>query len=364
MPLIFYIDETGTDAFQRYPLEPLMFTFALIRRHAREKSSAWRHAGFVPKVSDYDNSLEGLQMYHDCLSAILADLVELQANPPVVELNLGGVKKQVMLILEVAFVMGDQKSQDSLCARKKSNGGGAARIHRGCMCSCLHGSDSSIKCCPVSKPILDRLRDISFEDRPNSAAMMAVTTKLPDLVRGNHAKRKNAVTFLKRRSRLARDILGSTYTMHAIHNAFDNISFGSNRNQIYSATLDDPLHFCNSGLFQYMGQVGYLGMQEKEREDLESLVLLQLRGVRSSVRSEYPRTPYSKGMSNMTLLTADEKVGMNFTMLLALHNDDAKSIMAKAFKRQQTKYMTFHLPKTKLKKGMKCHKVRLIHSIC
>jgi hypothetical protein len=93
MPLIFYIDETGTDAFQRYPLEPLMFTFALIRRHAREKSSAWRHAGFVPKVSDYDNSLEGLQMYHDCLSAILADLLELQANPPVVELNLGGVKK-------------------------------------------------------------------------------------------------------------------------------------------------------------------------------------------------------------------------------------------------------------------------------
>ncbi len=37
LPLIFYIDETGTDAFQRYPLEPLMFTFAVIRRHMREK---------------------------------------------------------------------------------------------------------------------------------------------------------------------------------------------------------------------------------------------------------------------------------------------------------------------------------------
>jgi hypothetical protein len=57
----------------------------------REKSTSWRHAGFVPKVSNYDSSLEGLQMYHDCLSAILVDLEELQGNPPTVGLNLGGV---------------------------------------------------------------------------------------------------------------------------------------------------------------------------------------------------------------------------------------------------------------------------------
>jgi hypothetical protein len=82
LPLIFCIDKTGTDAFQRHPLEPLMFTLALICRHMREKAGAWRHAGFVPKVSDYDTSVEGLQMCHDCLSAILADLKELQENPP------------------------------------------------------------------------------------------------------------------------------------------------------------------------------------------------------------------------------------------------------------------------------------------
>ena len=349
LPLIFYIDETGTDAFQRYPLEPLMFTFALIRRHMREKSGAWRHAGFVPKVSNYDSSLEGLQMYHDCLSAILVDLEELQANPPTVLLNLGGVRKRVKLILEVAFVMGDQKSQDNLCGRKLSNSGGAARIHRGCMCSFLHGSDSSTKCQPVSKIILDRLRDISFEDAVNSAAMASVDTKLPSDVRGNVEKRKNAVTFIKRRSRIARDILGRTYTMHAIRNAFDRLSFGTNYNKRYAATLDDPLHFCNSGLFQYMGQVAYLGMQDKEREELESIVLSQIRGVRCSVRSDYPRGRYSKGFSNMTLLTADEKVGMNFTMLLALHNDDAKAILEKAVQRQQTKYMTFHIPKNTMK---------------
>jgi hypothetical protein len=345
LPLIFYIDETGTDAFQRYPLEPLMFTFAIIRRHMREKSSSWRHAGFVPKVTDYDTSEEGLQKYHDFLAEILADVKVLQADPPIVELNLGGIKKRVKLLLEVSFVMGDQKSQDKLCARKNSNNGGAGRIHRGCMCSFPHGSNASNKCQPVSKDILDQLRDIAFEGKDDSDEMKAIHTKYPRRVKSDRDNRKIATKFIQRRARLAKDILGRTYTMHAIDNAFDNISFGSNRNKIHSATLDDILHYCNGGMFLYMGQVGYLGMQEKEREQVESIVLSQLRGTRSSVRSEYPRGRYSKGFSNMALLTADEKVGMNFTMLLALHDDNGKAILERPFQRQQTKYMTFYVPK-------------------
>ena len=347
LPLMLHTDETGTDAFQRHPLEPLMFTLALIRRHMREKAGAWRHAGFVPKVSEHDTSLEGLQMHHDCLSAILADLQELQENPPVVELNLGGMKKKVKIILQIAFVMGDQKSQDTLCGRKKSNGGGTARVHRRCMCSSMHASDSSTKCKLVSKPILDRLRDISFEDQPNSAVMTHAAEKLPVCIRGNIEKRKNAILFIKRRSRVAREILGRTYSMHAIRNAFDSLSFGSNQNGIFYATLDDALHFCNSGFFMCMGEVAYLGMQGKEREEFESLMLAQLRGVRCSVRGHYPRGRTSKGFTNMTLLTADERVGMIFTMLLALHNDDVKAIMEKASARQQTKYMTFPVPNKK-----------------
>jgi hypothetical protein len=31
LPLTFYIDETGTDVFQRHPLEPLMFTLGILR---------------------------------------------------------------------------------------------------------------------------------------------------------------------------------------------------------------------------------------------------------------------------------------------------------------------------------------------
>ena len=50
LPLIFYINETGTDVFQPYPLEPLLFTLGILHNFIRERSSSWRHAGFVPKI--------------------------------------------------------------------------------------------------------------------------------------------------------------------------------------------------------------------------------------------------------------------------------------------------------------------------
>jgi hypothetical protein len=61
-------------------------------------------------------------------------------------------------------------------------------------------------------------------------------------------------------------------------------------------------------------------------------------------RSFSARSCACKGFGNTTLLIADKKVGVIFTMLLAPHNDDAKATMEKAVKRQQTKHMTFHVP--------------------
>jgi hypothetical protein len=50
-PLIFYIDKTGTDAMQRFPLEPFMFTTTILKRCVRERASAWRHLGFIPHAT-------------------------------------------------------------------------------------------------------------------------------------------------------------------------------------------------------------------------------------------------------------------------------------------------------------------------
>jgi hypothetical protein len=118
LPIILYMDKTGTDVNQRYSLEPVLFSLAALPREQRESRHSWRHLGFIPPR---DNSCENetttsLQFYHDCLSYLLDGLRESQKNPPTVTINLphgNSIQRRAMLPLMV--VMGDQLSQDTLC---------------------------------------------------------------------------------------------------------------------------------------------------------------------------------------------------------------------------------------------------------
>jgi hypothetical protein len=114
-----------------------MFSLGLLQRKTREKESSWQHLGFIPCRSDKKKQKhivghqaeQALAFTHECLSILLADIVAAQQEPPLLNLNLFGKNYNVRLILEVAFVIGDQLSQDTHCCRKKSNSGGAGRAH-------------------------------------------------------------------------------------------------------------------------------------------------------------------------------------------------------------------------------------------
>ena len=164
VPVIIYNDKTGVGAMEgKYTLEPLMFTLAALRRNVREKDDAWRHVGFIPSHHGHskgnddgdgddedDDAEKKLRTFHEILSVLLADLVHLQKNPPLLCLKLFGEFVNVHVHLEVAFVMGDQLSQDHHCGRKKSNSGGASCVHQLCMASFLSARDPSHQCEPVN----------------------------------------------------------------------------------------------------------------------------------------------------------------------------------------------------------------------
>ena len=153
MPLILYADKTGTDAMQRYPLEPWMFTVANLRLPKREHADAWRHLGFVQPV-DYDSPQDGVQIYHNCLSKIIEELIYLQDNPPTLMVNLGGIRRLRKILLPVCMILGDQKSQDNVCGRRPTNTGGAGRVHRACMCSFLDCANPDHECVPLDADII------------------------------------------------------------------------------------------------------------------------------------------------------------------------------------------------------------------
>jgi hypothetical protein len=343
LPLIFYIDETGTDVFQRYPLEPLMFTLGILRNFTREKSSSWRHAGFIPKVAKAKTSSESLQLYHDCMAMVLSSLLPLQENPPLEWLQFGDeppVQKE--LIIQVCFVMGDQKSQDNIVGRKLNNSGWAGRSHRGCMCSGPSSSDPSLRCQPVPIKVVHELRDISFTSNSDSPSMEAIITKFPLTPRGRlTTKAKAAQDFVKRRAGLAREILGDVFTMHPLRNAWNSIGFGSNKNGIYSATLDDPMHFNESGLFDGVTKAFYGCFTEDELKKFEEATRSLYQNSRSSVRSEYPKSRISKGFTNCTLKTANETVGSLVSVALTVQDNKVFDMMDQVGKRQQQRYLTF-----------------------
>jgi len=354
MPLIFYVDKTGTDVSQRYPLEPLMFTTAILRRDIRRKSDSWRHLGFIPpdsvKAQGSSTPLGNVQSYHDCLSALLDDLIQLQQHPPKLEVNLGGMKKAVTVRLPVAFVIGDQVSQDVLCGKRPSSTSGSPRIHRSCMCSQLHCSingrtthSKHVGCTPVP---LKAIRQLTL-----------AVTSLPDLLedakhgldtneatRGNVREIASHKTLMRRRADLATRILTNTLGLYPIKNAFDKVCFGSNDNGIHTATMNDIMHFNEGGLILNIAQVAYGIIPPKRREDiLEKGISGIFSSSKSSVRCDYPRGFFKTGFSDLTLLTSGEKVGVIFALLVALRLDEniRSTLYEKGVVESQEKYMSF-----------------------
>ena len=90
LPVIGYVDKTGTNVNQRNKLEPFSFTLSILNRKCRYTSAAWRLLGFVPDMenkssatimrSRYGEIGKGRtsRNYHKCLSIILKSFLNNQ----------------------------------------------------------------------------------------------------------------------------------------------------------------------------------------------------------------------------------------------------------------------------------------------
>jgi Plavaka transposase len=344
-PLVGYNDKIAVSAMEgSYSLEPMMFSLGVLRREIREQESAWRHLGFIPSRSEKKKrkQLPGMQaeqalaFTHECLSILLEDVVAMQKEPPLLTLNLFGKQYNIRLIVEVAFVIGDQLSQDTHCCRKKSNSGGAGRAHRSCLTSFISATKIQPEgCTVVSKKVLDSLCDIIWQYEDCDKQNEYLLQKLPQV----HTQRlkKKIIMLMKTRCQVARDILEKVFTLYPVHNAWSDVSFGSNENGIHRAAVDDPMHYNASGLFAYLGKIAFGGLRPAEAEMLEGYMREDF-SVRSSVRYDLPRGKFTTGFTNCTLLTSNEKVGIMHALYLSLGTPRVAEIYQISILRQQQKY--------------------------
>ena len=325
MPIVLYMDKTGVDKNQRYGLEPVLLTFAFIRRHIRRTNRANRILGFVPDLELKSSAVKAVQRnrvatnsaaaanYHACLDVLLRQITETEEKGVYTYLRLGDKVKMVRLRFKVAFVIGDGKSGDMLCLRKGSNKS-AKRLSRSC----------DIKQSDADNPF----HECNFltQSRVHSLVTRARATHIPTDM--------SPKVFEQDKKDAKAELL--SIASHTVVNAFDGIDFGANKAGILGATPVDPMHCFLLGIIKYVMKLALDNLSATKKMALDATVDTIFVGLRTSEKADFPRSSFAKGYTNLTLITADEWTGMLMTLLLAVRiSVVAEDIMLTVFTNEE-----------------------------
>ena len=201
MPILLYMDKTGTDAYQRYGLEPVLFTIASLRRHVRNLSSSWRSLGFIPdlelrskaeKNRDRSSKMKGTsnRNYQQILRVVLESLSAYQHTGIKHNLNLGPYRREVTIWPKVCFVMGDAKSGDCLTGRYGTHDKLVRRQSRHCFTTFNHLDVPHHPCSMIRTYQMRFLNILSYANTGLVTSILSTTHSRHEVSLGGVARRK------------------------------------------------------------------------------------------------------------------------------------------------------------------------------
>jgi hypothetical protein len=307
LDLILYYDKTGTTGNQRYPLEPFIFTLAIIRRQLRNNPRAWRPFGFTMPDLETKSSADqqysrsknpGItqQTYHRFLEFILQGIQDVQDKGIVTYLRLGDRVKKVVLRINVAFIIQDGKSADMTTLRSGGNFYEVRRIARSCDCDRAKADNVGGKCKYTT------LSDVEDDQK--------VVDKTPGQVAEMHrcSSRESAEIIESAKKSLKEK------GFHPVQNAFARILFGLDRQHVFGASPVDLMHAFQSGIIMYLTKMILDRLTPKPKKQLDELVEVLLGNHKSSMSASYPKYNFTKGFSKVSNITSDEWVGKLFVL--------------------------------------------------
>jgi hypothetical protein len=125
-------------------------------------------------------------------------------------------------------------------------------------------------------------------------------------------------------------------SQHAHENAFENLWFGENDRGINGATPNDLMHAFLLGVVQRCLQVFFSGFTASEKAELDRMIDEAHVTHRSSESSAFPRCTFRKGITNLSLLTADEWLGVVFSLALVTMSEQGHQLLAHVLKKNST----------------------------
>ena len=332
LPIMMYVDKTGTSMNQRYPLEPFIFTTAIIRRKLRNKPSSWRPLGFIPDLETKSSAERAYmnrknvgassQAYHQALGYLLEGMEEVQNKGILTYLCFGDTQKKVRIRPEVACIINDGKSADMTTLRQPGFFPWK-RVSR-CCTTVMDECDLPTKECTYLE-LTDDLRE-SFRLVAMSPKEVQEDPKYQEESGGKPPEEKAVSIVEEAKAKLI--ALG----FHPVRNAFIArcIRFGLDPRNIWGANPIDLMHAFQSGILMYVVKMVLDKLKPKYQMQLDRLVHKLFHRLRSKDRETYPRVNFTKGFSKLTMITSDEWAGKLFVTLIVLHTDEGKEIFKKA----------------------------------
>ena len=281
VPIIQWIDRTSVTGNSRFSLKPYMFTPAIFKETFRRRIQAWGYHGFLPKpkLSSAQNrgmkQGDNIRNYHDQLHAVLKSFITAGPMLTNVILPIGPTgQMKVDVITCILFVIQDMQEGDMLCGRYGTHTSGTQRHSRACNVDYDNLDNHNVKC----KYLL--------------AADMAAIAKHP------------------------KPAIQKQWSQHKLNNVFDYVPLADPIRGIYGATPVETMHAFRKGMIEVVTFMVLDNVPQSKLADLDALAIRFHKSHRQTIRRSYPATDFSQGITNLTKISAAERLGLVFLFVI------------------------------------------------
>ena len=292
VPIIQWIDRTHITGNARFSLKPYMFTPAIFTEPFRRTIQAWGYHGFLPKTklsSAQNKNLnqgDNVRNYHAQLSAVLETFRTANERLRNVTLPIGaGGMLTVDVKTCILFIIQDMQEGDMLCGRF---GPHTPQIQRHC------------RACTVEYDGLDD---------PNAVCRYLSAFEMRQIAQSNN------------------EMLRKEYSQHHLINVFDSVPLADPQRGIFGATPTETMHAYRKGMIEVVTLLVLKNVPATKKASLDAIAVHFHKTHRQTYRKKYPATDFSNGITNLTKISASERLGLVFLFVILAQYDEGWAIL-------------------------------------
>ena len=295
VPIIQWIDRTTVTGNDRYSLKPYMFTPAIFKEKFRRTIQAWGYHGFLPKSKDSSaqnktkSQGDNVRDYHAQLYKVLESFTSAGPQLCNVTLPIGPTGSMcVDIVTCILCVIQDMQEGDMLCRRF---GPHTPNIRRHC-----------------------RACDVSYEelDNPDAVCSFVLSQDMAQIAHSSDAS------------------IRQQWSQHYLNNAYDYVPMADPVRGIFGATPVETMHALRKGIIELVTFCVLEHVPARQKAKLDELAVHFHKSHRQTYRKVYPATDFSNGITNLTKITAKERLGLVFLFVILSQYDEGWQILSDA----------------------------------